>query len=76
MTVSVPKDEEIADIKARISFEGHVQSQKEVLDDIFMERQYDNEKIQKIRSMIKSGDIKTNSREELEKLIEGIARFL
>ena len=41
-----------------------------------MERQYDNEKIQKIRSMIKSGDIKTNSREELEKLIEGIARFL
>lgn len=76
MTVSVPKEEEIADIKARISFEGHSQSQKEVLDEIFMERQYESEKANKIKSMIKSGDIKTNNKEELERLIDGIARFI
>ena len=76
MTVSVPKEEEIADIRARISYEGHTQSQKEVLDEIFMEKQYESEKVQKIKSMIKSGDIKTNSKEELERLIDSITKFL
>lgn len=76
MTVSVPKEEEIAGIRARISYEGHTQSQKEVLDEIFMEKQYESEKVQKIKSMIKSGDIKTNSKEELERLIDSITKFL
>lgn len=29
-----------------------------------------------IKSMIKSGDIKTNNKEELEGFIDGIARFI
>jgi len=36
----------------------------------------ESEKVQKIKSMIKSGDIKTNSKEELERLIDSITKFL
>lgn len=75
MTVSIPKEEEIAEIKAKILFEGDVKSQHDVLDEIFNERSYDEPVRKKLFELL-TGKIKTADKRDLESVIDATIRFI
>jgi len=75
MTVSVPKQEEINEIKAKILFEGDAKSQHEILEEIFEERGYDDVTCKKLFDFL-TGKIKTVDKGELESVIDATIKFI
>ena len=68
MTISVPSQDEINKIKARIRYEGNVKSLAEVLKEIFEEKHLNQEQQDTIKNML-INRVKTTNKEELTNVI-------
>ena len=75
MTISIPKPEEIVEIKAKIQYEGDAKSQHDILEEIFDERNYDETTRKKLFDLM-TGKIKTVDKKELETVIDATIRFI
>lgn len=75
MTISIPKPEEIVEIKAKIQYEGDAKSQHDILEEIFDERNYDETTRKKLFDLM-TGRIKTVDKKELETVIDATIRFI
>lgn len=75
MTISVPSQDEINKIKARIRYEGNVKSLAEVLKEIFEEKHLNQEQQDTIKNML-INRVKTTNKEELTNVIDKLISII
>lgn len=75
MTISVPSQDEIIKIKARIRYEGNVKSLAEVLKEIFEENHLSPDQQETIKNML-INRVKTTNKEELTKVIDELIKII
>lgn len=75
MTISVPSQDEIIKIKARIRYEGNAKSLAEVLKEIFEENHLSPDQQDTIKNML-INRVKTTNKEELTKVIDELIKII
>ena len=75
MTISVPSQDEINKIKARIRYEGNVKSLAEVLKEIFEEKHLNQDQQDTIKNML-INRVKTTNKEELTNVIDKLISII